>query len=86
MIPDEIIHQIEDIDLLRVLQDEGVELKRAGTRYVCCCPFHVEKTPSFSVTPSRNRAFCFGCHWGGGPIKFIQERHGMTFPEACRYL
>lgn len=86
MIPDEIIHQIEDIDLLRVLQDEGVELKRAGTRYVCCCPFHVEKTPSFSVTPSRNSAFCFGCHWGGGPIKFIQERHGMTFPEACRYL
>ena len=51
MIPKEVIYQIRDADLVSILQGEGLELKREGANYKCCCPFHGEKTPSFVVSP-----------------------------------
>lgn len=86
MIPQEIIDKLNELDILRVLQDEGVELKRAGVHYECCCPFHGEKTPSFKVSSARGIAHCFGCGKTWGPISFIMEKYAMNFVEACRHL
>ncbi len=86
MIPEDIIYQLNNLDILRVLQDEGLELKKAGTNYECCCPFHGEKTPSFVVWPTQGTAHCFGCGKHVGPISFIMERRTMNFVEACHFL
>lgn len=87
MIPNEVIEQIRDHDLVSILQGEGLELKKEGAAYKCCCPFHGEKTPSFVVSPSRNIAHCFGaCARSWDAIAFIQERNGLTFYEAVEYL
>jgi DNA primase len=61
-------------------------LKRAGTRYLGLCPFHNEKTPSFTVTPEKNLFYCYGCHKGGTIFDFIMEIENMSFPEALRHL
>ena len=61
-------------------------LKRAGTAYKACCPFHAEKTPSFSVNPVRNSFHCFGCGKGGGAIRFVMDYENLPFVEAVRKL
>src|SRR5512138_3012733 len=61
-------------------------LKRAGANFVALCPFHREKTPSFSVNPQRQIFHCFGCHKGGDVFRFLQEYENLTFPEAVRRL
>lgn len=86
MIPNEVIDQIRDHDLVAILQDEGLTLKREGASYKCCCPFHNEKTPSFVVSPTRNIAHCFGCNKTWDAIGFVREKSGMTFYEAVEYL
>lgn len=86
MIPDYVKDQIKERDIVSIIQGEGVELRREGSRYKCCCPFHGEKTPSFVVTPSRNMYHCFGCGRTGDAISFVMERRGMTFYEAVEYL
>lgn len=86
MIPDYVKEQIKDADLVSILQGEGLELKREGAYYKCCCPFHDEKTPSFVVHPARNIATCFGESRSWDAIGFIRERHHMTYPEALEYL
>lgn len=86
MIPNEVIDQIRDHDLVSILQGEGLTLKREGASYKCCCPFHNEKTPSFIVSPTRNIAHCFGCNKSWDAIGFIREKQGMTFYEAVEYL
>ena len=86
MIPQEAIDQLNDLDIVRVLQDDGLELKRAGSVYECCCPFHGEKTPSFKVSSAKGIAHCFGCGKTWGPINFIMERRTLTFVEACQHL
>ena len=87
MIPKEVIYQIRDADLVSILQGEGLELKREGANYKCCCPFHGEKTPSFVVSPSRNLAHCFGgCAESWDAISFVMRRHSMTFYESVEYL
>ena len=63
-----------------------VELKRKGTNYFGLCPFHSEKTPSFSVAPDKQMYHCFGCKKGGDVINFIMDIEGLTFPEAVRFL
>jgi DNA primase len=65
---------------------ETVQLKKAGTTFKGLCPFHGEKTPSFTVTPSRDSWKCFGCQRGGDVFSFVMERDGITFPEALRLL
>ena len=67
----------------------GISLKRDGREYKACCPFHSEKTPSFSVYGSREgfqKYQCFGCGASGNVIDFVQEYDGVTFPEACEIL
>jgi DNA primase len=65
---------------------ETVQLKKAGTTYKGLCPFHGEKTPSFTVTPSRDSWKCFGCGLGGDVFSFVMQRDGVSFPEALRVL
>jgi DNA primase len=68
------------------LVSEYVSLRKAGRRFKGLCPFHDEKTPSFSVDPDRNLFYCFGCSTGGDAFKFLMLREGMDFPEAARAL
>ena len=65
---------------------ESVQLKKAGTTYKGLCPFHGEKTPSFTVTPARESWKCFGCGEGGDIFSFVMKRDGLSFPEALKVL
>ncbi|MBI3096709.1 MAG: DNA primase [Planctomycetes bacterium] len=68
------------------LVGEYLPLKRAGTSLKALCPFHDEKTPSFSVSPTRQTFHCFGCGKGGNVFGFVMEMDKVTFPEAVRHL
>lgn len=63
-----------------------VPLKKKGGRYWACCPFHHEKTPSFSVSPDKGLYYCFGCHASGNVFTFVQKMENLTFPEAVEHL
>ena len=63
-----------------------VQLKRSGSNLFGLCPFHGEKTASFSVNPSKGIYYCFGCHKGGGAINFQMEIEGLSYPDAVRSL
>ena len=63
-----------------------VSLKRSGSNMFGLCPFHGEKTASFSVAPDKGIYYCFGCHKGGGAINFMMEVEGLTYPDAVRAL
>lgn len=73
------------IDILDVIS-ETVNLTRRGNRYWGICPFHAEKTPSFSVSAEKNMFYCFGCHAGGNIFSFIMKRDGVDFREAVQIL
>lgn len=82
----EIIAKIKDrLDILEVVS-EKVILKKSGSHYWGCCPFHKEKTPSFSVNPSLGIYKCFGCGEGGDAISFIMKTEGKSFMEVIRDL
>lgn len=68
------------------LVSETIELRQRGHDFWGCCPFHQEKTPSFHINPSTGLWNCFGCHKGGDLFDFVQEREGLDFVEAVRYL
>lgn len=70
-------------DIVEVVSDY-VTLKRRGTNYQACCPFHNEKTPSFVVSPSKGIYKCFGCGKSGNAVTFVMEQEGITYPEALR--
>ena len=72
-------------DIVSVVSDY-VQLEDRGNQWFGCCPFHHEKTPSFSVTPEKNMYYCFGCHEGGDTIKFVMEMEKVRFPEAIKIL
>ena len=63
-----------------------VNLKRSGSNLFGLCPFHGEKTASFSVSPDKGICYCFGCHKGGGVINFMMEIEGLSYPDAVRSL
>lgn len=85
-IPQDKIDEIKSVaDIVSVIGDY-VELKRAGSNYVGLCPFHNEKTPSFSVSPSKGIFRCFGCGVGGDVISFIMQKEGLSYPEAIKFL
>ena len=86
MIPQNVIDRICDLDIVRIIEDEGISLKKKGTSWECCCPFHNEKTPSFIVTPSKNLYKCFGCGEGGNVISFIMKFRNLEFLDAVEYL
>ncbi len=82
MIPSSFIHDLLGrVDIVNVI-DRHVPLKKAGANYNACCPFHNEKTPSFTVSPTKQFFHCFGCGAHGSPINFLMEYSGMNFVEA----
>ncbi len=72
-------------DLVEVV-GERIQLKKAGRNYTACCPFHQEKTPSFSVSPDKQFYYCFGCGAGGNAIGFVMDHDHVDFPEAVESL
>ena len=63
-----------------------VPLKKKGRDYWACCPFHGEKTPSFSVSKEKQFFYCYGCHVGGDVFEFVRKIENCTFPEALKVL
>ncbi len=86
MIPKETVDLILDTARVEEVIGDFVTLKRRGSSFVACCPFHNEKTPSFHVTPSKGIYKCFGCGKAGSAVGFVMEYEHMTYPEALRYL
>ena len=85
-IPEDILQRIRDATDIVDLISEHVQLVKKGRNYSGLCPFHEEKTPSFSVDPDRQFYHCFGCGVGGNVFKFIQEIDRVTFIEAVKFL
>jgi DNA primase len=86
MIDQGTIERIMDAsDIVETVQD-FVVLKRRGVNYLGNCPFHNEKTPSFTVSPAKQIYKCFGCGKGGGSVNFIMEHEHLSYVEALRYL
>ena len=77
------IKQLEDAtDIVSLVSSYNIKLEKKGKNFVALCPFHNEKTGSFSVNTERNIAHCFSCGGGGRPIKFIMQIEGIGFQEA----
>jgi DNA primase len=76
---------LDSADIVEVVSD-FVTLKRRGANYIGLCPFHNERTPSFSVSKSKGICKCFSCGKGGSPVNFVMEHEQMSFNEALRYL
>ena len=81
-IRDEIISRVDIVDVI----SEHVKLKRSGSSYTGLCPFHSEKSPSFSVSPDKQFYHCFGCGVGGNVITFVMEYENYTYQEALQEL
>ncbi|MDO4879423.1 MAG: DNA primase [Neisseria sp.] len=79
---DELLAKTDIVDII----DEYVPLKKSGANYMACCPFHKEKTPSFSVSPSKQFYHCFSCGAHGSAIGFVMEYQNLPFPDAVRQL
>jgi len=75
----EILNSVNIVDFI----SQYVQLKKAGKNYTGLCPFHSEKTPSFSVSPDKNLFYCFGCGEGGNLFSFLMKYESLTFPEAA---
>ena len=86
LVPEDILQRIRDATDIVDLVSEHVQLVKKGRNYSGLCPFHDEKTPSFSVDPDRQFYHCFGCGVGGNAFKFIQEIDRVTFVEAVKFL
>lgn len=85
-IPDEKVNEVKQaIDIVDVI-GEHVALTKQGRNYLGLCPFHGEKTPSFSVSPEKQIFHCFGCHAGGNVFTFLMDIHGYSFQEAAFHL
>ena len=86
MIPDsfkqELLHRVDIVDVI----ERYVPLKKGGSNYVACCPFHSEKTPSFTVSPAKQFYHCFGCGAHGNAISFLMEYQGLGYVEAVKDL
>ena len=86
MIPEQFIQELLNrVDVVDVI-DKSVPLKRAGANYSACCPFHNEKSPSFTVSPTKQFYHCFGCGAHGTAIGFLMEYAGLSFVEAINDL
>lgn len=86
MIDQATIDRILDAAQIVEVVSDFVTLRKRGVNYVGLCPFHNEKTPSFSVSPSKGLCKCFSCGKGGNAVHFIMEHEQMSYPEALRYL
>ncbi|MFC6981050.1 CHC2 zinc finger domain-containing protein [Microbulbifer taiwanensis] len=82
-------HFIDDLlaraDIVELV-DSRVKLRKTGKNYSACCPFHDEKTPSFTVSPDKQFYYCFGCGANGNAVGFLMEYDRLGFPEAVEKL
>ncbi|MEP4076821.1 DNA primase [Haloferula sp.] len=85
-IPRETVEQVLAATDIVELIGSYLPVKRAGARYVCNCPFHNEKTPSFSIDPARQFFHCFGCKKSGDALTFVRDYEGLTFVDAVKKL
>jgi len=79
---DEVLARTDLVELIA----RHVQLKKSGANFMGLCPFHHEKSPSFSISPDKQLYYCFGCGKGGGAFQFLMEHDGYSFPEAVEYL
>lgn len=79
---DDLLNRTDIVDVV----DSRVKLKKTGKNYSACCPFHEEKTPSFTVSPDKQFYYCFGCGAGGNALGFVMEYERLPFPEAVEQL
>ena len=86
MIPQDTVNRILDTAQIVDVVGDFVTLKKRGANYLACCPFHNEKTPSFSVSPSKGIYKCFGCGKSGTAVGFIMEHESLSYVEALKYL
>ena len=86
MIPQETVNRILDTAQIVDVVGDFVTLKKRGANHIACCPFHNEKTPSFSVSASKGIYKCFGCGKSGTAVGFVMEHENMTYVEALKYL
>ncbi len=85
-IPEDKILEIKNAADIVAMVSEVVHLKKAGKNFIGLCPFHAEKTPSFTVSPEKQIFYCFGCGAGGNIFSFLMKTDGLAFPEAARSL
>ena len=85
-IPEEKVSEILNTSDIVDIVSESVILKKSGRNFFGLCPFHSEKTPSFSVNPSKQIFHCFGCSAGGNVLTYVMKYHGLSFPEAVRMI
>lgn len=86
LISDDMINQIkENSDIVDIIS-EYVDLKKAGSSFKGLCPFHNEKTPSFTVDSKKQLFHCFGCGAGGDVVSFIMQKEGLSYPDSLKYL
>ena len=83
-IPEETIRRVKNSANIVDVVGDDVVLKRSGRNYLGLCPFHVEKTPSFTVSPDKQIFYCFGCQTGGNVFSYVMQSEGVSFPEAVR--
>ena len=86
MIDRRTIELIMDTAKIEEVVGDFVALRRRGVNLIGLCPFHNEKTPSFTVSPAKNLCKCFGCGKGGNPVHFIMEHEQLSYPDALRWL
>jgi DNA primase len=86
VIPEQTIQRIAEASPIEQVIGEYFPLKKSGPTYKSLCPFHAEKTPSFTVSPTRGTFKCFGCGAGGSVFRFVMQYESLTFPEAVRKL
>ncbi|WP_339415410.1 MULTISPECIES: DNA primase [unclassified Pseudomonas] len=79
---DDLLNRTDIVDVV----SSRVQLKKAGKNYTACCPFHKEKTPSFSVSPDKQFYYCFGCGAGGNALGFLMDHDNLDFPQAIEDL
>lgn len=85
-IPQEFINELlARVDIVQLI-DARVPLRKKGKNYIACCPFHAEKTPSFTVTPEKQFYYCFGCSVGGNALSFLMDYEKLSFIEAVNSL
>ncbi|MBR0882912.1 hypothetical protein JQ608_38480 [Bradyrhizobium liaoningense] len=86
MIGENIIEAARSADIVSTITGQGVELRKKGAEYTGLCPFHGERTPSFTVSPAKGFYHCFGCGAHGDAISFLMQHGGLDFPEAVQHL
>lgn len=86
LIPEDVISEVQrSADIVDIIS-ESVALRKAGRDHLGLCPFHTEKTPSFTVSSQKQMFHCFGCGVGGSVFSYVMRRQGISFPEAVRQL